>query len=62
MLLYFKIEGHRKGCLLGLVQTKPHPNESTTPVLKARGPRRAALGSGSLGGWPFVLVVMSLAQ
>ncbi|MBC8409869.1 MAG: hypothetical protein H8E12_14275 [Rhodobacteraceae bacterium] len=46
MLLYFKIEGHRKGCLFGLVQTKPHPNESTTPALKARGARRAALGSG----------------
>ena len=30
-------------------------NESTTPALKARGPRRAALGSGPLGAWPYVL-------
>ena len=34
-----------------LIQTKPSSNETTTPVLKDRGPRRAALGSGSLGGW-----------
>ena len=25
---------------------KPSPNETTTPALSARGPRRAALGSG----------------
>jgi len=28
---------------------EPHPNETTTPVLNPQGPRRAALGSGSLG-------------
>ena len=29
--------------------TKPSPNESTTPALKARGPRRAALGPAPQG-------------
>ena len=28
---------------------KPSPNETTTPALSARGPRRAALGSGPWG-------------
>ena len=51
-----------RGLVSASLQTKPSPNKSTTPVLSARGPRRAALGSGPLGGWPNVLVVMSLAQ
>ena len=31
------------------IRTKPSPNESTTPVLKARGARCRVLDSGSLG-------------
>jgi hypothetical protein len=35
------------------IQTKLIPNETTTLILKARGARRAALGSGSLGSARF---------
>ena len=43
-------------------RTKPSPNEPTTSVLSAQGPRRAALGSGPWGAWPCGLVVMRLGQ
>ena len=39
-------------CFLGwATQTKLTPNETTPPTLKARGARRAALGSGLKKGW-----------
>ena len=36
------------------LEQKP-PNEPTTPVLSVRDAKRAALGSGPLGAWPYVL-------
>jgi len=44
-----------------LIQTKPSPNETTTLVLSARGPRRAALGSGPWGEWPCVFQLSGLS-
>ena len=39
----------------------PPPNETTTPVLNPRGPRRAALGSGPWGEWPCVFQLSGLS-
>ena len=39
----------RKMCFSASLQTKPSPNETTTPVLKAGGPRHGPLGPGLPG-------------